>query len=514
MTDTTDQGSRGYPRESLHARLLSTGVIYAIAAIAQRGLGFFMLPIYLRVLVPNEVGQLSLLTLFSQFLFGTLAIGLPSAILKCYHRDCESEEEQQRLLATTLALGMPIIAAGTVLVWLAAEPISGFLLQNSGLSELIRIAASTGFFSGAVALVLAFVRAQERAVAYGIGTITQFLIALLLNITFVVYLGFGVRGVLLSNLISNAAVLPLVLWMVRRSSELRLDSKLFRPLLAFGVKLVPTFFAMFTIDLSDRYFLSRYDTIAQAGIYDVGYKIGMIVQLGIVWPFQLAWPAFAFGISRDDRHRQSYRQTMSYLVAALAGVILGLTLVSRVGFETFATEAFASAYKVVPLIAIAYALNGVHYCAAPAIHIEGKTHYISLLAVVAALLNLGLNQLLIPRWGMLGASYATILAFGLLAVGSIFVAERLHRVEYEYGRLVRAVVLAFLVFGIATFLPRTLTVVNVSLHLLLGLAYLGIVLSPAFLSAAERRSLLRFIVSRARAARSRGARADGRSDRG
>ncbi len=471
------------------SRLASTGLIYFVAAVAQRGLQFLLIPVYTYKLSPIELGVWDNLNVLSALLFGTLALGLPSAILKCYHRDCESEQDRSRLLATTLTLAFPLLVSGSVICWLIAPHISVWIFDKPGFGNFVRIAVTTGFFAGVLALVMAKVRAEERAVAYSAGILAQFVLALVLNITFVVVLDYGVRGILLGNLISNVVVLPFAFWLARSSFDLRTEPRLYRPLFVFGIQIVPSFFASFVIDLSDRMFLTHLVSLEDSGVYGIGYKIGMITQLLVVWPFQLAWPAFAYGIANDDSHRSDYAKTMTYLVAALSAVVLGLTLVARVGMETLVTARVAAAYQIVPLIALAYALNGVQYCAAPAIHIEGKARYIAYFTGGAAVLNLALNSILVPRMSMLGAAIATICSLGFIAFGVVATAERLHRVGYQYVRCLKAVLVAVVLFVPATFLPRALTVGNAAAHVALALAYPLALQATGFLDAAELRAL-------------------------
>ena len=75
-----------------------------VASLAQRGLSFILLPVYTRFLKPADYGVLELLTGLSAVLFGLLLLGLPSALTKVLHRDCETEAEKAAALPTAMAL--------------------------------------------------------------------------------------------------------------------------------------------------------------------------------------------------------------------------------------------------------------------------------------------------------------------------------------------------------------------------------------------------------------------------
>ena len=87
-------------------RLVSAVGVYAMASVAQKGLAFLLIPIYTRHIDPAQYGILELLNAFSTIAFGLLALGMPSALMKCFHRDCRDVPEQQTILATSAAISL------------------------------------------------------------------------------------------------------------------------------------------------------------------------------------------------------------------------------------------------------------------------------------------------------------------------------------------------------------------------------------------------------------------------
>jgi hypothetical protein len=93
-------------------RLFSSAALYALGGLAQRGVGFLLIPVYTRVIEPAEYGVLEILNAFSGVFFAVLTLGLTSAINKCWHRDCETDEDRRKLLGTALLIDLPILLAG------------------------------------------------------------------------------------------------------------------------------------------------------------------------------------------------------------------------------------------------------------------------------------------------------------------------------------------------------------------------------------------------------------------
>lgn len=475
-------------------RVLSASGIYALAALGQRAVSFLLLPVYTRFLDPAEYGALELLTTFSFVLFGLLMLGLPSAVTKVYHRDCEGGEEQSRLLATALAIELPVLLVGGGLVVTVAERVGRLLIEEPGSGYLIHLVVATGVLSSLVAVVLASFRAQERAVAFSLLTLVQFAAAMLLNVLFVVVYHLGVAGVLWGNLLSNLLALPLALAVAFRGDRLGLSRRLVRPLLSFGLLLIPVVLFGWVIDLSDRWVLRLFRDLDEVAVYGVGYKIGMVLQVALVWPFQLAWPAVSFSISHQPGHKATYARVTTYFTLLLTLGVLGLALLSRSALTAIAGEAYREAHRVVPLVACAYALNGLYYCLSPGLHLGGKTRYLPLFSGFAAVLNLGLNFLLIPRFGMLGAAWATVAAFLLLAAVVAWMSQRTYPVAYETGRLARIALAGLLVYAAAVaFEPPGLTAGLIWHGLMAVVAFPALLAALGFMRGEERLLLGRVV---------------------
>ena len=112
--------------------------------------------------------------------------------------------------------------------------------------------------------------------------------------------------------------LPIGIYLATKGLGFRVSPALVRPLLTFGVALVPVMLGSWVIDASDRYLLRVYRSLDEVALYGIGYRFGQILEVGIVWPFQLAWPAFSFAIASKIGHERQYAHALTYLVLVMA----------------------------------------------------------------------------------------------------------------------------------------------------------------------------------------------------
>jgi O-antigen/teichoic acid export membrane protein/peptidoglycan/xylan/chitin deacetylase (PgdA/CDA1 family) len=418
-------------------RLASASMLYAMTALGQQAVGFLLIPVYTRLIPAAEYGILELLTAFLSIAMMCVTLGLSSAINKVYHRDCQTEEARNAVVGTAVLASLPlmVIVGGAVLVF--ARPISAVVTGDAAHAGLLRIAVTSSLCNAVLVMMLGGLRARERAVAYSTVTIAQFSFALVLNMVLVGVVGLGVQGVLLGNLTANALALGLATVMTGPGGGIVFSRRLARPLLAFGVAILPAMLSNWVMEVSDRYLLRVFRDLSEVAQYGVGYKFGMTIEYLVTWPFQLAWPAIAFGISHESGHERTYARVLTYLLLVLIFVVLLFAAASQSVLPVVIGRDYAPACNVVPIVVVAYALNALQYCISPGIHVGGRTHALSMIGIGAAVSNLALGLLMIPSLGMIGAAWATVAAYALAFGATVWLAQRTHPVRYERGRVAR-----------------------------------------------------------------------------
>src|SRR5262249_18253903 len=186
-------------------KLFKSSGIYFLASAGQQAVGFLLLPLYTRVLAPADYGVLEILNTTGLIAVMVLSFGLTSALMKCYHRDCPSDGDRRSILPTALAIETPLLAAGCILLFLFAEPLTRVLLGPDHPARLVRLLALWVFLNASSGLLLALFRSREEAFLLGSLSLGMFVLLMFLNIYFVWALRLGVEGVLLGNCASTAA---------------------------------------------------------------------------------------------------------------------------------------------------------------------------------------------------------------------------------------------------------------------------------------------------------------------
>jgi len=90
---------------------------------------------------------------------------------------------------------------------------------------------------------------------------------------------------------------------------------------------------------------------------------------------------------------------------------------------------------IVPIVLLAYVFNGFYINFLAGIQIQKKTQYMPLVSGLGAIVNVLANFLLIPELGMLGAAYATLLAYLSMAIFQYFLSQKFYKIHYEWRKI-------------------------------------------------------------------------------
>jgi len=262
----------------------------------------------------------------------------------------------------------------------------------------------------------AWLRAENRAGFFSMLSIANLLVTLSATIVLVGKMQMGIAGALLATGIGSAVVvictLPLIL--LRAGVHLRID--IAWGLLAFGVPNVANFVSVWILQLSDRYLLSHLASLDQTASYAVAYSLGGALSVVVIAPFSLAWPTALYAIAKRDDAAHVFRLVFRWYSIALLFAAFALSLVATFMLDLLFPPAYHSAAPIISIIAVSIMFYGIFNIFLVGVSLRRKTWLAVIFTTFAALVNIGCNLILIPRYGSMGAAVSTLIAYALLAL--------------------------------------------------------------------------------------------------
>jgi O-antigen/teichoic acid export membrane protein len=411
-------------------------------------------PLYVWILTPTEVGLIVILFTFSTVAKVLFRLGLDSGFFRIYY-DLDSEEERARL-------------AGTIALFAAAYSTALFLLAAAGAPWILRLLglegtaarvplllAAADVYVGTFAFIpLNLLRIQGRARTFAAVNVGRNLLNTALKLAFVLT-GFGVTGVLWSDVLATAAMAVGLLPMLFRNVRLAFSTRLLREVLAFGLPKAPHGLMVQALNLADRLILVRFQPLAVVGIYDKAYALGAGVKFGLS-PFETAWQPFVLSRLRVPDAPRLLAGVITYAAAAFVSLALVIALFGRelLMALTFTRPVFWTGAPVIPVVVLAYLLHGAFLLVSIGIGIEKRARYYPMITACAAGTNIVLDLLLIPTFGMMGAAWATVAGYFVMAALGGLISHRLYPIPLEVGRLARIGLAAGVTYALSWMAPQ------------------------------------------------------------
>lgn len=423
--------------------LLRHSLYYLFARGLPGLLSFVALMLYTRLLSAADFGRYALVlagvglvhVIVFQWLQLVLARFLPA------NRDV-SHAVLQPILALFLLLAGLVSGVGFVLALLLRAPVWQLL---------IALAVPLTVAQAWLQINLTLASTQLAPARYGYMLGGKSALALLVG-GWLAWLGLGSQAPLIGLLVGTV-----VAWLLFGLSGWRgvrprwPAPTVLREYSAYGLPLVITFALGWVIASSDRFLIAGLLNEGATGVYAAGYDLAQqSLGLALVVINTAAYPLVIRQLEQNGEKAASVQLARNgelIITLAVAGAA-GLIALAPIIVEIVIGKAFrADALAVVPWIAVAAAVAGIKaFHLDIAFQLARQSRWQAYTAILAAIANVALNLLLIPRYGILGAAWATLAAFTLASLVSGWLGRRVFPMPAFLPLLGRGLVVATLAY--------------------------------------------------------------------
>jgi O-antigen/teichoic acid export membrane protein len=411
--------------------------IYGLAALITQGTALLAVPVYSRILGPAGFGVIELLIVGLQLLAMVAVAGLEMAAIRLFFA-ADDERSKRRLLSTGLfaVLGSGVVV-GFVVV-LSGDAIDGWYLPAYDARDAVIVAAiSLPLYVGA-RYAREALRAQRRPAAYLVNSATAGVLQVAIGVALIAWFDFGPEGVMVGYLAAAAISLAMSIGVARRLFGFEFSTADFRALRAFGIPLVWTGLAGWSLMFVDRLVLSAFVGVDEVGVYALASRLGMALTL-VVYAFTRAWtPAMLEVAERDDADERRTRiRVLNPFLAGIGMLAVAISLLADPLVRLIAGAAFVDAAGLVPVISMSFVVFAVVPVVQMPMLIRQRTRPLAIGSSVAALVNLAANLALVPSYGAAAAAWSTLLAMTVQSGLYWWAAERIDPTPYPVAKTAR-----------------------------------------------------------------------------
>ncbi|HYU76380.1 MAG TPA: O-antigen ligase family protein [Ktedonobacteraceae bacterium] len=449
-------GTQGYL--SLAFEMVKSSGIYALGALASPLISLVLAPFLTHQLSSSDYGGLAVLYTIIDLVTAITQLGLGLAFFRAYNGDYESSRDRSGILSASIILLSLVSIPLAIAIMMAAPWLSELLFNSQSFTGAVRLTALVIIMENLTVPGLSWLRAEKHAVLFSVLSITNLLLVLSTNIVLVGVLHIGVNGALIAKGAGYAVIvvctLPIMFLFIARQRSLWLRSDIVRNMLVFGVPTIFGDMAAWVLQLSDRYLLSHFGSLAQTAIYTVSYTLGGVLSPVVLSPFGLAWTPVMYSIAKRKDAEHIFRLVFRWFNAVLLFATFALSLLSTVFLELLFPPVYHAGELIIPFIALSTMGIGIYYIFMTGVYIRRRTILESVFMLVAAAVNVLLNICLIPYFGAMGAAVSTLLAYTVLASVSYIVNQRIYPVDFEIGSFIMKLFIGIVLYVASTLLAH------------------------------------------------------------
>ena len=456
--------------------MLRRGLLgYLPVNIVQALAGFGAIMIFTRLLSPSDYGAYALAYSVTSLVYLACLTWIEAAMARFYVAE-RTEAGRADLYATlyrTFAVMM-----------FAAPAIAGIIVTALPLPTSLKIAIAVGLVSVAFRSLLKLAQERRRAA----GEVKGFAVFDIVQngAGFLIGAGLAIAGVGAASPLAGAGAASAICLIWALPSELKVarQGKFERTRLtayaAYGLPLSLSLMMSLALATTDRFVLAGYLNEAAVGAYHAGYSLSnRTLDVMFIWLGMAGQPACIAALERGGREalRRTALDQASMMILIALPASVGLMLVASPLAHFMVGPALADkAATVTPWIAVGAFLSGMTtYYFNTAFTLAHRTRRLFVAIAIPAAANLVLVLILVPRFGLSGAMWATAASYGIGMIASISLIPADAALPIPWATLCKAGVGAAAMAIVVSHLPSGGGLGELLLKSVVGAAVYGVV---------------------------------------
>jgi O-antigen/teichoic acid export membrane protein len=415
----------------MFSQLLKHTSNYTIANILMVIAGLVSFPILTRVLSITEYGVMSFIAVALTLLVAVGKMGMQHATLR-FHSEVKAGKRNvdAKAFLSTAILGTCVIGLCVTLLWaLISQFIPQTWLNDARLKPLLLLTSVLILVRVCDSALINQLRAQERSGVLAFYSVVRRYVQLALLLTVLLYVAPDVWGFFVATIAGEVlALVAMATWMFWRTPlhPSFFSPELMRAMLSFGLPMLGYELSSVLLSMGDRYIIQKMLGANELGIYSAAYNMCDYIKgallgsmIAAIQPMYMRlWEEK--GVVATSEFLQKFIGV--YMMLSML-VIAGMAAIGGELLSVLASQKYRAGEAVVPWVMAGMAIESVVLITGAGLYIQKRSKIIMLLVFLSAVLNLGLNVLLLPSLGLVGAGVATLVSYVFLMLAGIYIGR-------------------------------------------------------------------------------------------
>jgi len=444
-------------------KLAGQTAIYGLSSILGRSINFLLIIVYTAYLSEADLGAFTGIYALIGFFNIVFTYGMETAFFRFSTGKSLDPKQvysntQSLLLCSTLLLGTLVYLAAPFLAQSMNYPDQAYLFQWTALILS---------FDALLAIPFAKLRLDNKALSFATAKVINILLNVGFNLLFLIWIPtwieagafssdifpstWGVEYILLSNLLANGLIIPLVWWKAG-AFHFQLKKEIIYPMWGYSLPLLAMGLAGVTNELLSRLlfefvlplnFYPGLNSREAAGIFGANFKLAILMNL-VIQAFKYAAEPFFFRQSGEKNSPYLYAQVMHGFVIFCSLLMLVLSVnLNWIGPLFLKGSSYTLGFSIVPILLGSYLLLGVYFNVSIWFKLTDKTAYSFWITCLGAAVSAGCIFLLVPVWGFMGAAVGSVACYLVMTLVCFYYGQKFYPIPYHSFKGLVYVTVAF-----------------------------------------------------------------------
>lgn len=379
-------------------------VWFILSNVILKGISFFTLPIFSRLLTPDEYGTVSVYNSWVATVSIITTLTIWGGVFNVGM--VKFEDDYKRMISAFQGLAISITGIFFVISLVFIDSLSSFL----GISKFLTIC----MYVEILAQIPFNIWSTEQRYKFEykkLILITSFIAIMspVLGVLAVKSTSYKAEGRIFSNLCVSFVVGCVLFFVNQIKGKAFLSKKYWDFGFKFNIVLVPHYLSTQILNQSDRIMINSLCGSADAGIYSVAYNFAFLLSL-ITNGINSSLTPHIYQCIKRNKTDQLKQQT-TFVVLGVAILTLGMICFIPDIFVIMLPKSYYPALKVIPPVAVGAFFLFLYPLFGSIEFYYQENKYVTYASVIGAALNVGLNYIFIRLCGFVAAAYTTLICY-------------------------------------------------------------------------------------------------------
>lgn len=428
--------------------LIKDTFIFGLGVLGSKIILFLLVPLYTNVLTESEYGIADLIVTLEQLLLPFISLATYNGLLR--YGMMKKYKKEDALLCSSI-----MFIIGVILTILLIPIFNLFGILTKWKVYLVIYIISMFFYTNS----FVYLKIKEKNKVYATLGICKTLLLCMLNILLLLIFKTGIKGYILSNIISTVIISIFAFTYGNQLTDLKkanFNKKLFKLIVVFSIPFIFNDLSWWIINSSDKIMINILMGSSYLGIYTVSSKIPALINtIGTI--FTQAWSISSIKEFEKENSCEFYTKIFKYYYIILFGSCICFNCFIKSFMTIYVGKNFFESWQYVPLLILSAVFVALSSFMGSLYSAIKKSKNIMMTAIIGAIINIVVNYILIIRIGIFGAVIGTVIAQLFILTSRMIDIRKYLQINYENTKFI------FLI--IVSCFQATLISLNINIYL-------------------------------------------------